>query len=106
MTNPAPVNLRFMSLVSAGLAAFGAFMIANAVRTGEITWERSPVIQAEQPLGFWFLVALMGLGTLALGGLAGATWWASGNEKKSDAIMARRDIPLDSAVRATQDPEA
>ncbi|RZJ94314.1 MAG: hypothetical protein EON88_12790 [Brevundimonas sp.] len=95
-----------MSIVAAGLTTFAGFMIANALKTGEVTWERNPVLQANEPLAFWFSIALMGLGSLTLGVVAVALWWAVGNEKKADAIMARRDIPLDRAVRATQDPEA
>lgn len=103
--SPSP-TLRLGAVFFALTAVWFAWALWKAGQTGLIDNGRHLAALADDPAGFWFKVFLHGLALICGAGLAVVFWKAANGERRADSIMARRDIPLDRAVRAQQDPEA
>lgn len=103
--SPSPV-LRIGAAFFALTAAWFAWALWKAGQTGQIDTGRHLAALADDAGDFWLKVCLHGLSLIVCAVLAVAFWKGADGERQADSIMARRDIPLDRAVRAQQDPEA
>lgn len=103
--SPSPA-LRLGAVFFSVTAAWFAWALWKAGQTGQIGSGHRLAGLTDDPGNFWLKVCLYCLSLMVCAVLTVVLWKGADGERGADSVMARRDIPLDRAVRAQQDPEA